>query len=175
MNLWFRLVRVWLAARRRTRLGVRDTSVIRVRVWPHDLDVWGHMNGGRFVTLSDLGRLDLFVRNGLLGLVLRERWVLPMGAVAVRFRRPVRLFQVIELQSRMLGWDDRWGYVATDFVRDGTVVATVVMKGVAKDRTGRTVPSSVVLERLGIASDEFPIPESVRTWLGVDTVAAGRR
>jgi hypothetical protein len=55
------------------------------------------------------------------------------------------------------------------------VVATVVMKGVAKDRTGKTVPSSVVLECLGIAFDEFPIPEAVQTWLGVDTVAAGRR
>jgi len=140
--------------------------VIRVRVWPHDLDVWGHMNGGRYVTLSDLGRLDLFVRTGLLRLVLQERWVLPMGAVAVRFRRPLRLFQIVELRSRMLGWDDRWGYVATDFVRDGIVVATVVMKGVAKDRTGKTVPSSVVLDRLGIASGEFPVPESVQTFPG---------
>lgn len=39
----------------------------------------------------------------------------------------------------------------------------------------QVVSSTTVLERLGIASEEFPVPESVRTWLGVDTVAAGRR
>lgn len=52
MNLWLRLIRVWLAARRRPSLGVEDVSVIRVRVWPHDLDLWGHVNGGRYLTLS---------------------------------------------------------------------------------------------------------------------------
>ena len=65
MNLWPRLIRVWLAARRRPSLTVEDESVIRVRVWPHDLDLWGHVNGGRYLTLSDLSRLDFSIRTGL--------------------------------------------------------------------------------------------------------------
>lgn len=79
MNLWLRLIRVWLTGRRRTRLTVDGESVIRVRVWPHDLDIWGHVNGGRYLTLSDLGRLDFTVRTGLFAVVRRHRWTMPMG------------------------------------------------------------------------------------------------
>jgi hypothetical protein len=33
-------------------------------VWPHDLDLWSHVNGGRYLALSDLGRLDFTVLTG---------------------------------------------------------------------------------------------------------------
>lgn len=47
MNLWLRLLRVVLTARRRGPVTPLEPGSIRVRVWPHDLDLWGHVNGGR--------------------------------------------------------------------------------------------------------------------------------
>jgi acyl-CoA thioesterase FadM len=169
MNLWLRLIRVWLAARRDPILAPDLCSEIRVRAWPHDLDVWGHVNGGRYLTMSDLGRFDLLARLGVVKAARTEGWALPMGAAAVRFRRPWRLFRQCVLRTRVLGWDEKWGYMSTDFLRDGDLVATVVTRGTAVDRNGTAIPMGTILERVGWRGDPMPVPEQVRTW-----VTAGR-
>ncbi|HEX8430337.1 MAG TPA: thioesterase family protein, partial [Longimicrobium sp.] len=66
MNLVLRLFYVALAALRRPRLRPLDLSVVTFRVFPNDLDVNFHMNNGRYLTLMDLGRLDLLLRLGIL-------------------------------------------------------------------------------------------------------------
>ena len=170
MNLWLRLVRVWLAARRRPSLTTDDVSVIRVRVWPHDLDLWGHVNGGRYLTLSDLGRLDFSVRTGLFAVVRSHRWTMPMGAAALRFRRPVRLFQICDLHTRIVGWDDKWGYMETRFVRNDRTVATVVAKAMVRGSDGAVSPERL-LGLLGFDGDPLPVPEHIRRWVDAETVA----
>lgn len=175
MNLWLRLARVWLSARRNSPLGVRDVSVIRLRVWPHDLDFWGHVNGGRYLTMSDLGRLDLFVRAGFFQVARREGWVLPIGAAAVRFRRPLRLFQRVELRTRVLGWDDRWGYLSTEFHRGGRPIATVVTRGLAQERSGARVSMETLFARLGWSEEPMPVPAEVRAWVDAEATVAGRK
>jgi acyl-CoA thioesterase FadM len=136
-----------------------------VRAWPHDLDVWGHVNGGRYLTLSDLGRFELMLRLGVVQAVLAERWMLPMGAAALRFRRPWRLLRRCVMRTRILGWDDKWAYLRTDFVRKGELVATVVSRATAVDRSGTPVPIAAVLERVGWEGDPIPVPEHIRTWV----------
>jgi acyl-CoA thioesterase FadM len=170
MNLWLRLIRVWFAARRRPPLTPDDVSVIRVRVWPHDLDLWGHVNGGRYLTLSDLGRFDFSVRSGLVAVVRSHRWTMPMGAAALRFRRPLRLFHTCELHTRLLGWDDRWGYMETRFVRNDRTIATVVNKAMVRGPDG-PVPTERLLALLGIDSDPIPVPEHIRRWVDAESVA----
>ena len=170
MNLWLRLIRVWLAARKRPPLGAEDVSVIRIRVWPHDLDLWGHVNGGRYLTMSDLGRLDFTVRTGLFALVRRHRWTMPMGAAALQFRRPLRLFQTCVLHTRIVGWDEKWGYMETTFTRNGQVVATVVSKALVRGREG-TIPPKQLLELLGVEPEPLPVPESIRRWVEAETTA----
>ena len=65
MNLWLRLILQLLKSRFAAALEPLGTSVRRGRVWPTDLDVSLHMNNGRYLTLMDLGRLDLMLRTGV--------------------------------------------------------------------------------------------------------------
>lgn len=169
MNLWLRLLRIWAAALRGPPLGPNDTSVIRVRVWPHDLDLWGHVNGGRYLTLSDLGRLDFSVRTGLFGIVRRHRWTMPMGAAALQFRRPLRLFHICEMHTRVVGWDDKWGYMETRFVRSGQTVATVVAKAVVRGSEG-IIPPERLLRLLGLDGDPLPVPDHIRRWVDAEPI-----
>lgn len=168
MNLWLRLLRVVLTARRRGPVTPLESGCIRVRVWPHDLDLWGHVNGGRYLTLSDLGRLDLFIRSGLMDLARRNRWVLPIGSAVVRYRRPLRLFQTCELRTRVLGWDEKWTYLETAFVRSEQSVASVIVKGLVRDRDGNVAPARV-MELLGDPAPSPQVPERIRALLNAES------
>ncbi len=50
------------------------TNRLTTRVWLNDIDVNLHMNNGRYMTVCDLNRVDLFIRTGLLALMLKQRW-----------------------------------------------------------------------------------------------------
>ena len=64
MNLWFRLAFLILSSVFRPKIDpVAETSHLRFRVWPHDLDTSMHLNNGRYWTLMDLGRADLMLRS----------------------------------------------------------------------------------------------------------------
>ncbi len=64
MNLLFRMLLTLFLARRASRLNPLDTASKQMRVLPNDLDVQMHMNNGRYLSIMDLGRLDLIVRLG---------------------------------------------------------------------------------------------------------------
>src|SRR4051812_49517605 len=117
MNLIVRLLYVFFASFRRPRLGPRDESVVRLTVLPTDLDVNGHMNNGRYLTLMDLGRADLFLRIGLVAAMRRYRWSGVVASVAVRYRRALDPFRRYELRSRLLCWDERWLFMEQRFTR----------------------------------------------------------
>ncbi len=84
------------------------TSILRFRAWPGDIDFSNHINNGRYATLMDLGRTDLTTRIGLWQPARREGWVPLVGAMALRFRREVRLWQAFTLETRIITWDDRF-------------------------------------------------------------------
>ena len=76
MNLWFRLAFLILSSVFRPRIDpVAETSRLRFRVWPHDIDTSMHLNNGRYWTLMDLGRADLMLRSGIWRAILKHRWV----------------------------------------------------------------------------------------------------
>ncbi len=100
VNLYLRLLLMHLTARRRGRLGIWDTARTAFRVRPHDLDLFGHVNNGRYLTIMDVARLDLLVRSGLWSRIRARGWYpvvagqnhhlppLPHPRAAVRRREP---------------------------------------------------------------------------------------
>src|SRR4051812_35281882 len=102
-----RMLRIIATARGRGRLAVHGESVLRFRVMPGDLDINLHMNNGRYLSIMDLGRLDIILRSGIHRPMLRRRWTPLVGSETIRFRRSLTLFQRYELHSRLVGWDDK--------------------------------------------------------------------
>ena len=148
MNLIFRLLRVIIGAFFRPRLKVLEPSVLRFIVWPNDLDVNFHMNNGRYLTIMDLGRIDLTVRCGIFGKMVRRRWAPVVGTVTIRFRKSLLPFQSYRLITRVVCWDEKWTYMEQRFERKGEVVATATIK--ALFRAGkRTLRSREVLVAIG--------------------------
>ncbi len=173
MNLWFRLLKVlWLSflawARRQPRRGIADESVLRFLVWPNDLDQNLHMNNGRYLTLMDLGRIDLSIRGGLLPPILRQRWRPTLAGATIQYRKQLGPFERYELRTRVIGWDDGWIYMRQDFFkRDGSLSARALVRGVFVGPRGR-VPVAEVLREIGHSSPSPEFPSELTAWLQGD-------
>ena len=165
MNLILRLLYVLLGTLRRPRLGPLDESVIRLRVLPNDLDTNLHLNNGRYLTLMDLGRVDLLVRLGVVREMRRRRWGGVVASLTVRFRRPLNLFHRFELHTRLLCWDDRWFYMEQRFVRAGETAAVAVVKARFVAAGGRRLPPAEVVAATHHAIDSPPMPPGIREWV----------
>ncbi|MFM9974964.1 MAG: acyl-CoA thioesterase [Beijerinckiaceae bacterium] len=144
MNLFFRLMLVIIQAFRRPALKPMDESVTSFRVLPNDLDLNIHMNNGRYLTIMDLGRVDLLVRTGLFSEARRRGWFPVVGSVQIDYKRSLNPFQRYDLKTRVLGWDERWFVMEQVFVRDGKAVASAVLKAMILSRGGM-VPTADVM------------------------------
>jgi acyl-CoA thioesterase FadM len=165
-----RLLAIALASLMRPRRGVLETSVIRPRVWPNDLDLNLHMNNGRYLSLMDLGRVDLMFHGGV-GLWLKRGRQPLVAASFCRHFKPLGLFQSFELHTRVVGWDAKWVYFEQRFMRRGTLHALGAIKALVAD-PGRLVPTQEFLADQLLDGVEAPaLPDWVRDWLKAERAA----
>ena len=156
------MLEVLLAAMLGSRLAPLGESVVPFRVWPNDLDTNLHMNNGRYLTIMDLGRLDLMIRAGLGAVILKRRWQPIVGSAVIRFRRGLGPFERYDLKTRIVGWDEKWFWIEQRYERAGEVVALGAVKGLFRNPTGN-VPTAEVLAVLGV-TEAPPIPEWILAW-----------
>ena len=152
MNLFFRMIRVFLAAwlaRSEVRHG-GETFRLPFRVWPNDLDTNLHMNNGRYLTLMDLGRVDMMIRIGMLKEMRRRRWYPVVAASHIVFRRSLEPFEAFDMETRVEGFDDDWAYMRQDMVkRDGQLAARAIFR-TAFLHKGKRIAAADLAEALGI-------------------------
>lgn len=165
MNLFLRLFKTLLLYLvRPRRMDLFGVSVVRFRCWPNDLDTNLHMNNGRYMTLMDLGRLDLLLRIGAAGPAFRRRYYPVLAAIQMRYRRPLNLFQTFEIRSRIVTWDAKWVYLEQRILRKGNLVTHALLKGAFVGSAG-TVPMAEMVGLLGYQGPPPALPEEFREWL----------
>ncbi len=148
------------------RIGVFEEDVLRMRVWPNDVDFNFHLNNARFLSVMDYGRVHLLARGGVVKTILRERWVPVVGAVWITYRRSLPLWAPFTLSTRMVGWDNRWFYMEQVFTGDEGLAAVGWVKGALRGKSGAVDPQSVMeLVQPGIVSP--PLPEELETLNGL--------
>jgi acyl-CoA thioesterase FadM len=173
MNLYLRLILTllrssWLA-RRGARLRPGDVLERRWRVWPGDLDINGHMNNGRYLTLIDLMLVEYFVRNGFAGAMWRAGWRPMSGGAVITYRKGLKPWQRYQVRYALAAAEGHWNYMRFEFLReDGAVCAAGCMKGAVVSRQG-LVPNSESWARVGAAYTPQPLPAAVRHWLQAES------
>ena len=146
MNLYLRLLWVIFKAWRSQRLSPLDQTCLNLRVLPNDLDSNRHMNNGRYLSLMDLGRIDLMTRGGLIKLAMKNRWMPIVGSAHMRYRRPLNLWQTYQLTTQIIGWDDKWFYIEHVFKRHNKVIAVGLIQGLLRGRKGNIPPQHIINE-----------------------------
>ena len=171
MNLYLRLILVVIKSFFRPRLkDIFTGGALIFRVLPNDLDTNLHMNNGRYLTIMDLGRLDLVIRTGL-GRVMMKQGAIPvLSAVKMRYRIPLSPFQKYRLNTQVICWDDKWVYMKQTFTiwngdKTGVVAAIALLKGGFYNRRARrTVPTNELLKILGLKEDSPEFPSYILKW-----------
>jgi len=168
MNLYLRLLWTLLRSWRLPRLGLDDRLERHWRVLPNDLDINGHMNNGRYLTLVDLMLMEFFVRTGFARAMLRAGWRPMSGGAIISYRRGLQPMQRYRVRFGMLATDAHWNYMRFEFLQaDGTLCAVGVMKGAAVGREG-LVPNATSYAAMGMDLPQRPLPDAVTHWLAAE-------
>ena len=164
MNLYLRVLIAFLKSWTKPKLGYRDVLVSTHRVWFTDIDLFGHMNNGRYLQVMDVSRSAWMLRTGVAGAMWRNRWSAVIGGAVVRFRRTLNVFQAYRLETRLLSWDEKWWFLEHRFVDERErPVAMAIARCALRDRNG-WVGTDLVLE--AVSPDAVPPvpPELAARW-----------
>ncbi|MHB1586269.1 MAG: acyl-CoA thioesterase [Acidiferrobacteraceae bacterium] len=145
MNLYIRLLAVLIASWFKTRLPAAATSCnLVLRVLPNDIDINMHMNNGRYLTICDLTRVDLFLRTGLVTTMRKHRWMPIIAEHTMVYHKPLRLFAMFRVSIELSHWDAKYFYMTHLFTQGTRVIATGTSKGVVRGIHGVVPPEQVI-------------------------------
>ncbi|MEM7073746.1 MAG: acyl-CoA thioesterase [Pseudomonadota bacterium] len=149
-------------------LDLLATHVSWHRCLPWDIDLWRELNNGRTLTLFDLGRVPLAHRTGLLRVLRRQSWGFAVAGASVRYRRRIRMFERIEMRSRVLCWDDRFVYLEQSmWNRSGNCANHILLRAAITGCSGIVPPDDVMLA-FGHAPQRPVMPDWVAAWIYAD-------
>lgn len=168
MNLYFRMLVTLLASR--WGKGIEYDEPLRTSHWvlPLDLDVFGHMNNGRYLQMMDLSRVNWMSRSGVLRAMFSRRWGALIGGACVRFRRSLKLFQRYQIETRLLSWDQRWWFIQHRFMdHHQQAVALGVVRCALRDGNCWVDTDEVLSAVSPYAVPAVP-PEYVARWMAAE-------
>ncbi len=145
MNLIFRLIYVYVYSLFRERLTVENAkSHLPMMVLPTDLDINLHMNNGRYLTICDLNRVDLFIRTGLLKAMRKHKWFPVIAEHTMNYKKSLHIFEHYNADLELTHWDDKYFYMTHTFSNADRVIATGTSKGAIRSRAGVIPPVEVI-------------------------------
>ncbi|MFC6488926.1 thioesterase family protein [Nitratireductor sp. GCM10026969] len=167
MYVWFRLLRVAAASRRRGRFKVGDESRLAFRCLPSDIDMNFHLNNARYMMLADVGRMDIFFRSGLISTARRKGWGPLLGGLQVAYVREIRLWQRFEIVSTLETWEGTQIIGRHRFVlADGRTAAIILTTGGVYDFRNRAfLQVSEVMRMLGNEAPPRPPNEAEQAFM----------
>lgn len=166
MNLYLRLLAMMVRARLRPRrrLSLWDGATTPFRVWPTDLDVLGHMNNGKYLTIMDLARVDLMMRSGFWRRLRERGWYPVVAGQTITYRRSLQPFQRFDVRTDVLGAEGQWLYLQQVFCSRGQEVAHAVVRARFLRREGGSVSVEELFDEAGKPERDLTVPAWIPQW-----------
>src|SRR5690606_35925878 len=167
MYVWARLFRMMATAPRRGLYRFGEESRFAFRCLPSDIDANMHLNNARYMMLADVGRIDIFLRTGLLRMARQNGWAPMIGGLQAAYLREIRLWKRFEVVSSIETWEDRQAVSKHRFVLDDGRTAALVLTavGVYDRRSRRFVAIDEVVAALGQNVAPRPPSEEERAFM----------
>ncbi|MCX7522617.1 thioesterase family protein [Microbacterium sp. STN6] len=164
MHMLFRTLLHMLASRFGPRLGLNEVASTRFRVLPTDLDILKHMNNGVYLSIADIARFDMLIRNGVWKVFADRGWYPVVGSETITFRKSLMPWQRFSVESRIVGFDDKAVFVEQRFVVRGEIYAQAFIRGRFLKRAGGVVSIAELTDAVGASPADFRLPEWLVRW-----------
>ncbi len=151
MYVWARMITAFRASRKVLPEEMLHPVTMPLRVWFSDVDIFGHLNNGRYLTICDLGRFQLGAMTGMNQVFVKKGWHPVVASAAIRFRRSLNLLVRFELSTQLLWWDEKWFYIEHRFIKDNSVYSKVLIKATVLDKNNQKVPVAELIAALGVS------------------------
>lgn len=157
-----------IRCRKLSALTPGEAHVTNMRALPWDIDPFGDLNNGRIMTLTDVGRIGLAQRMGLIRAMRKNRWGLAMAGSAPHYRRRVTMWEKLAFHSRFVGRDERFFFIEQTLYASGEPAFNVICRTVITSK-GKIAPPSDVLAALGHENWNPTLPAWVALWAQADS------
>lgn len=168
MHMIFRtLLLFWRAPRAGRRgepLGHYDVGRLTMRTLPTDLDLNRHMNNGVYLSVLDLGRFDLLIRNGIWDILSGRGWYPVVVSESITFRKSLTLWQKFVIETRVSGYDEKAVFVDQRIVVNGEIYAQAVIRARFLKKSGGTVSVAELVDAIGTVPPDLRLPEWQVRW-----------
>lgn len=146
MILYFRFWLYVLFGYSKSRIGNCASSKLTFRVLPTDC-ASQTMNNARFFSFMDIGQHENNVRTRFLNAALKNNWRVVIRNSRITYFKPLKMFEKFEVESQVVGWDERYFYWKNTFAnRKGEIVVVGYTVVSVRDRRKRigVKPSEII-------------------------------
>ena len=165
MNLYFRLF--WLFFWRIhhcDRIKFSETSKLSFTVLPFDCDINLHMTNSRYPAFMDLARTYMISEVGVMKKFLKLKWMPIVNASELTFFREIKPFEKFEIETKMVGWDEKYYYIEHRFITARGLHCIAHVRGVFVCK-GKQVPIKDLVREAGHIGDDPEMPSEVVKWI----------
>lgn len=169
MHMIFRTILIFLKKRFLSKTHFSEKSTINMRVLPTDLDFLWHVNNGVYFSFMDFGRWDMIFRNGVFDLATSKGWYSVVAGETIKFKRSLELWDKFQLETQIIGFDDKYFFIQQKFLKDGNMMATGLVKVRFLQRKGGTVSTKEVMDLFKDQQLQNHAQELSEEWFGMES------
>ena len=149
------------------RVPLHEPYVTHHRVWPWDGDMYFELNHGRALTLFEVARWRWAAQTGFVTLFRKHRISFAVAGVSVRYRRRLPVFARYRVETRIVGWDEKFFYVVQSSWQGAECAHQILVRAALKSPRG-TLPPAEVMVLAGEEPESPPMPDWVRAWIDAE-------
>ncbi|KAK2584624.1 hypothetical protein KPH14_006973 [Odynerus spinipes] len=126
--------------------------------------VMKHMNNARYLRELDFARMHYLDRSGMVSLMSKMGATVVLGASNTRYRRPIPLFMMYKVTTKLIHWDEKSLYFEHKFVnlRNSFIHAIALTK---QTMVGLKVPVAEFLNKIEADVPLPPLSDDLKLWL----------
>lgn len=158
-----------------SEFSIEEACVTKLRVDLFDIDFNLHMNNGRYLSVMDLGRLDLILRTKKF-LTLFKRGYFPVVlSESIIFKKSLAPFQRYELHTKITSWDDKFFYFTQTFMDKEEIAAVASVRACFKQRKRKgIVPTKEIIAFFDIENHKDELTELAEKQKEIDLLLLPR-
>lgn len=143
--------------------GLFDTVSMEFRVRLFDIDMNMHLNNAKYLKYMDRCRLEHAVSTGLLDKLIQARCNAVVANTEIAYVRELRPYQQFTIETRILGWDDKYVYFDQRFISQGKLHTHALIR-VVHLYGGKAISPQAMQEITGLNMQSPALPEYVEQW-----------